>query len=146
MFNFWKLTIICIWKAWLIGQFASFFSVFWSIYRSLWSKENELVAEIDRLKAEVEKAEKSLDHATPGVSNWSIICLSTCYMKKSPYLLYFWKLHLLDMDKMMLWDTTIWCCKASEMNKLQQFINKPYQFLLVVKYIRFSVAVLNCNL
>lgn len=47
------------------------------MYRSLWSKESELVAEIDRLKAEVEKAEKSLDHATPGVSNWSIICLAT---------------------------------------------------------------------
>lgn len=32
-------------------------------------KESELCAEMDKLKAEVEKAEKSLDHATPGVSN-----------------------------------------------------------------------------
>ena len=38
-------------------------------YRSLWGKENELTAEIDKLRAEVEKAEKSLDHAIPGVSN-----------------------------------------------------------------------------
>ncbi|KHN21415.1 Putative sugar phosphate/phosphate translocator [Glycine soja] len=37
--------------------------------KSLWGKENELTAEIDKLRAEVEKAEKSLDHAIPGVSN-----------------------------------------------------------------------------
>lgn len=36
--------------------------------RSLWGKESALIAEIDKLRAEVEKAEKSLDHATPGVS------------------------------------------------------------------------------
>ena len=40
--------------------------------RSLWGKENELNAEIDKLRAEVEKAEKSLDHAIPGVSDSSI--------------------------------------------------------------------------
>lgn len=40
-------------------------------FRSLWQKENELSAEIERLKAEVVKAEKSLDHATPGVSDSS---------------------------------------------------------------------------
>lgn len=40
------------------------------LFRSLWKKESELTAEIDRLKADVVKAEKSLDHATPGVSNW----------------------------------------------------------------------------
>ena len=39
------------------------------LYRSLWGKENKLTAEIDKLRAEVEKAEKSLDHAIPGVSN-----------------------------------------------------------------------------
>lgn len=39
------------------------------LHRSLWSKENGLTSEIDKLKAEVEKAEKSLDHAIPGVSN-----------------------------------------------------------------------------
>lgn len=38
-----------------------------SLIRSLWEKESKLSAEIDKLKAEVEKAEKSLDHATPGV-------------------------------------------------------------------------------
>jgi hypothetical protein len=38
-------------------------------YRSLWNQENELTAEIDKLRAEVEKAEKSLDHAIPGVSS-----------------------------------------------------------------------------
>ncbi|KAJ1386396.1 hypothetical protein SESBI_40831 [Sesbania bispinosa] len=37
--------------------------------KSLWGKENELTAEIDKLRAEVEKAEKSLDHAIPGVSD-----------------------------------------------------------------------------
>lgn len=37
--------------------------------RSLWRKETELSAEIEKLRTEVEKAEKSLDHATPGVSN-----------------------------------------------------------------------------
>ncbi|XP_020210832.1 structural maintenance of chromosomes protein 3-like [Cajanus cajan] len=37
--------------------------------KSLWGKENELTSEIDKLRAEVEKAEKSLDHAIPGVSN-----------------------------------------------------------------------------
>ncbi|GFZ13065.1 structural maintenance of chromosomes (SMC) family protein [Actinidia rufa] len=37
--------------------------------KSLWGKESELSGEIDRLKTEVVKAEKSLDHATPGVSN-----------------------------------------------------------------------------
>lgn len=37
--------------------------------RSLWAKESELSSEIDQLKQEVIKAEKSLDHATPGVSN-----------------------------------------------------------------------------
>ena len=36
--------------------------------RSLWARENGLSSEIDKLKAEVEKAEKSLDHAIPGVS------------------------------------------------------------------------------
>lgn len=36
--------------------------------RYLWEKESELSAEIERLKSEVVKAEKSLDHATPGVS------------------------------------------------------------------------------
>lgn len=40
-------------------------------FRSLWGKENELSSEIERLKTEVVKAEKSLDHATPGVSNSS---------------------------------------------------------------------------
>lgn len=40
--------------------------------RSLWGKETELSAEIDKLRTEVEKAEKSLDHATPGVSIFSI--------------------------------------------------------------------------
>lgn len=40
--------------------------------RSLWGKETELSAEIDKLRTEVEKAEKSLDHATPGVSIVSI--------------------------------------------------------------------------
>lgn len=46
-------------------------SMQWCIYfgRSLWGKESELSGEIDRLKTEVVKAEKSLDHATPGVSN-----------------------------------------------------------------------------
>lgn len=38
--------------------------------RSLWKKESELSAEIDKLRTEVDKAEKSLDHATPGVSNF----------------------------------------------------------------------------
>ncbi|KAK7300360.1 hypothetical protein RJT34_11204 [Clitoria ternatea] len=38
--------------------------------KSLWAKENELTAEIDKLRAEVEKAEKSLDHAIPGCSNF----------------------------------------------------------------------------
>lgn len=37
-------------------------------FRSLWGRETELTAEIERLKSEVVKAEKSLDHATPGVS------------------------------------------------------------------------------
>lgn len=36
-------------------------------FRSLWEKESELSSEIERLKSEVIKAEKSLDHATPGV-------------------------------------------------------------------------------
>lgn len=39
-----------------------------TISRSLWGRESELSAEIERLKSEVVKAEKSLDHATPGVS------------------------------------------------------------------------------
>lgn len=38
-------------------------------FRSLWGKENKLSSEIERLKSEVAKAEKSLDQATPGVSN-----------------------------------------------------------------------------
>jgi structural maintenance of chromosome 3 (chondroitin sulfate proteoglycan 6) len=38
-------------------------------YRSLWSRENELTTEIDKWKVEVEKAERSLDHAIPGVSS-----------------------------------------------------------------------------
>lgn len=38
------------------------------IFRSSWGEESELSADIDRLKSEVVKAEKSLDHATPGVS------------------------------------------------------------------------------
>lgn len=40
------------------------------LFRSLWKKESEFTTEIDRLKADVVKAEKSLDHATPGVSIW----------------------------------------------------------------------------
>ncbi|KAK2969893.1 hypothetical protein RJ640_015461 [Escallonia rubra] len=35
--------------------------------KSLWGKESELSAEIENLKTEVMKAEKSLDHATPGL-------------------------------------------------------------------------------
>lgn len=38
------------------------------IFRSLWEKEKDLSSEIGRLQSEVVKAEKSLDHATPGVS------------------------------------------------------------------------------
>lgn len=38
------------------------------LFRSLWGRESELTAEIEQLKTEVAKAEKSLDHATPGVS------------------------------------------------------------------------------
>lgn len=37
-------------------------------FRSLWSEEANLSAEIDKLKSELIKAQKSLDHATPGVS------------------------------------------------------------------------------
>ncbi|XP_074570435.1 structural maintenance of chromosomes protein 3 [Curcuma longa] len=36
--------------------------------KSLWSEEANLSAEIDKLKSELIKAQKSLDHATPGVS------------------------------------------------------------------------------
>ena len=43
-------------------------------FRSLWKRENELSAEIEMLKAEVVKTEKSLDHATPGVSS-NLYCL-----------------------------------------------------------------------
>lgn len=46
-----------------------------SLFRSLWGKESELSAEIDKLKTEVVKAEKSLDHATPGVSDSSLTCI-----------------------------------------------------------------------
>ncbi|GJW53867.1 structural maintenance of chromosomes protein 3 [Tanacetum coccineum] len=44
-------------------------TLYLSLYllRSLWGTESELTAEIERLKSEVVKAEKSLDHATPGV-------------------------------------------------------------------------------
>lgn len=42
-----------------------------SPFRALWGEESELSAEIDKLKTEVVKAEKSLDHATPGVSTSS---------------------------------------------------------------------------
>ena len=44
--------------------------------RSLWKKESELSAEIDKLRTEVDKAEKSLDHATPGVSNFFLYLVS----------------------------------------------------------------------
>ena len=60
---------------------------FFSSARSLWEKESKLSAEIDKLKAEVEKAEKSLDHATPGVSDYfpfSSLSLScACLLPKS---------------------------------------------------------------
>ncbi|KAE8679167.1 Detected protein of confused Function [Hibiscus syriacus] len=39
--------------------------------KSLWEKESKLSAEIDKLKSEVEKVEKSLDHATPEVMDYS---------------------------------------------------------------------------
>lgn len=42
------------------------------ICRALWGKESEISAEIEKLKSEVIKAEKSLDHATPGVSARSV--------------------------------------------------------------------------
>ncbi|KAK3027362.1 hypothetical protein RJ639_040961, partial [Escallonia herrerae] len=41
--------------------------------KSLWGKESELSAEIEHLKTEVMKAEKSLDHATPGVGEGKAI-------------------------------------------------------------------------
>nr|GMD21392.1 structural maintenance of chromosomes protein 3 [Ipomoea batatas] len=36
--------------------------------KSLWARESELISEIAQLRQEVSKAERSLDHATPGVS------------------------------------------------------------------------------
>lgn len=39
----------------------------WLSFRSLWNEEANLSAEIDKLKSELIKAQKSLDHATPGV-------------------------------------------------------------------------------
>jgi structural maintenance of chromosome 3 (chondroitin sulfate proteoglycan 6) len=42
----------------------------------LWKKESELSAEIDKLRTEVDKAEKSLDHATPGVSDFFLYLFS----------------------------------------------------------------------
>lgn len=41
--------------------------------RTLWARESEQSKEIERLKSEVLKAEKSLDHATPGVSAFSVL-------------------------------------------------------------------------
>jgi structural maintenance of chromosome 3 (chondroitin sulfate proteoglycan 6) len=35
--------------------------------RSYWKEESDVTAEIDRLREELMKAQKSLDHATPGV-------------------------------------------------------------------------------
>lgn len=54
--------------------------------RSLWRKETELSAEIEKLRTEVEKAEKSLDHATPGVSNCFLYFCSFCYAKHGCHL------------------------------------------------------------
>jgi hypothetical protein len=51
------------------SQFNNSYALILLYYRSLWNQENELTAEIDKLRAEVEKAEKSLDHAIPGVSS-----------------------------------------------------------------------------
>lgn len=35
--------------------------------RSFWKEESDVTAEIDRLREDLIKAQKSLDHATPGV-------------------------------------------------------------------------------
>ncbi|RWW27900.1 hypothetical protein BHE74_00004916 [Ensete ventricosum] len=48
------LPSVCLWK--------------WLCFRSLWNEEANLSAEIDKLRSELIKAQKSLDHATPGVS------------------------------------------------------------------------------
>lgn len=61
-----------------LSQFGWIFLFVWSlinlpICRSLWGRESELSSEIDRLKSEVVKAEKSLDHATPGVSAYLLM-------------------------------------------------------------------------
>jgi len=49
-------------------------------FRSLWKKEGDLSAEIDRLRSDLVKAQKSLDHATPGVSN-SLLVVMLPYIK-----------------------------------------------------------------
>jgi structural maintenance of chromosome 3 (chondroitin sulfate proteoglycan 6) len=41
--------------------------------RSYWKEESDVTAEIDRLREELMKAQKSLDHATPGV--WKMLLL-----------------------------------------------------------------------
>ena len=56
-----------------------------SFFRSLWGKESELSAEIDKLKTEAIKAEKSLDHATPGVSNSSLYQVLICRIRLSRF-------------------------------------------------------------
>lgn len=60
LFRYYMLSFTCLF---IVFQFYS--SVYF--HRALWGKETELSAEIDKLRTEVEKAEKSLDHATPGV-------------------------------------------------------------------------------
>ncbi|KAK2982874.1 hypothetical protein RJ640_009716 [Escallonia rubra] len=50
--------------------------------KSLWGKESELSAEIENLKTEVMKAEKSLDHATPGVI---IACLYEAFSARGTF-------------------------------------------------------------
>ncbi|CAK9175462.1 unnamed protein product [Ilex paraguariensis] len=46
--------------------------------KSLWGKESEVTAEIELLKTEVVKAEKSLDHATPGLKRYVTYVAVNC--------------------------------------------------------------------
>lgn len=52
--------------------------------RSLWKQENDLMSEVEKLKMDLGKAEKSLDHAAPGVSKPAIKCLKLLILLISP--------------------------------------------------------------